>query len=347
MPKDNESIPFLGDLSVEPAEPRGFSPDEMVRCEACLRANPPTRVTCLYCGKALPVTASSKALARPSFRPLEKWEQGYNNILIPSAGQHLSHDVMGQVASLLRLEAGVVERIFSAPRPLPLARTAAEEEALLVEERLCDLGVEAIVVSDRDLGLETAPTRRARGLELRESHVVLHDLAGKEQSTIAWSELNLLVVARLFAKRVELKERKRRNAESVILESSETSSDEAVIDIYSQSEVGGWRVAANSFDFSCLGSRKTLLASENFSTLVEAIRERSLDVECDDLFDSLRPVLEPVWPSEQETQAAGWRREWLGKFSTGEIVTTTNELQFTRYSRLRHYLRSRSLGNKR
>jgi len=62
LPKDNENIPFFGDERLMPSEPQGFAPDQMVRCEECLRANLPTRPSRLYCAAPLPVSKK-----RPTF----------------------------------------------------------------------------------------------------------------------------------------------------------------------------------------------------------------------------------------------------------------------------------------
>src|SRR6188508_585482 len=35
------------------SRPRSFTPAEMITCDSCLRANPPTRQICLYCGASL------------------------------------------------------------------------------------------------------------------------------------------------------------------------------------------------------------------------------------------------------------------------------------------------------
>ena len=32
---------------------KSFSADELLTCDVCLRANPPTRAACIYCGAAL------------------------------------------------------------------------------------------------------------------------------------------------------------------------------------------------------------------------------------------------------------------------------------------------------
>jgi hypothetical protein len=97
-------------------------------------------------------------------------------------------------------------------------------------------------------------------------------------------------------------------------------------------------VAANSFDFSALGPRKRLVSGENMTTLLEIFREHAAHVEVDDSYTSLRKALEPVWPTEQQNESRGWRRERPGKYSIGSIIEKNNETQFMRYSLLRHYL---------
>ena len=126
MPKDHENIPFLG--PVEPSEPQGFSPDQMIRCEECLRANPPTRVICLYCVAPLPLTEASARLRKPVLRPPEKHQLGYNNILLPP-DQAISAEVIAEAATLLKLSEENFQEILSHALPLPVARTASREEA--------------------------------------------------------------------------------------------------------------------------------------------------------------------------------------------------------------------------
>ena len=342
MPKDNESIPLAHDAS-QLLETQRFSIEEMVRCEACLRASPPNRVNCLYCGAALPLTEVAAARVKPTLRPLERWELGYNNVLLPAGKEELGvGGNLKEIAALLRLEPEDLGRIFSLASPLPLSRTATPEEASLIQRRLSELGVQTIIVSDYELGLDV-PTRRARTYVLDQTDLVAYSLANAEGTRIPWSELALLVNGSLFTRRVEVKERKRRRAEKQILDASEATSDRAVVDIYTKDEGGGWRVDANSFDFSCLGTRKGLLAGENLLALIELIRQQAPGAEFDASYNGFRQALELVWPSEKETQSRGLSRTWLGKHSIDEVMTTTNESQFTRYSRLRHYLKSQRL----
>src|ERR1051325_9381926 len=76
----------------------------MIRCEECLRANPPTRVSCLYCVAPLPLTETSARLIKPVLRPPEKHQLGYNNILLPH-DQAVGDSVIAGAAALLKLSA--------------------------------------------------------------------------------------------------------------------------------------------------------------------------------------------------------------------------------------------------
>jgi hypothetical protein len=156
----------------------------------------------------------------------------------------------------------------------------------------------------------------------------------------------LLVVGRLVIKRVELKERKGKRAENTIMDTSEFVTDETVVDFYTRQQAMPYRIAANGFDFSCLGASKGLLAAENISRLLQLFRERASQLEFNDSFNSMRKVLEPVWPSAQQNEASGWRRERPGKYSIGSVMELNNENQFSRYSRLRHYLQSTAGDNR-
>src|SRR6202008_2202390 len=133
LPKDNENIPFLG--PIEPVEPQGFAAEQMIRCEECLRSNPPTRVSCLYCVAPLPVTESSARLRKPVLRQPEKHQPGYKSILIPPEPA-VPDETINEAAALLKLSPENVQLLMSTSVAMPLARTASRDEADLVTERL-------------------------------------------------------------------------------------------------------------------------------------------------------------------------------------------------------------------
>ena len=139
---------------------RAFAHAEMVACETCLRANPPTRMNCLYCGATLPPAAGGDDLRRPTLRALEAWEQGFNVVLLPQAQGEPGVDSLAEAAALLRMEAGQLREMAGARTHLPLARVAGPEEAALVEGKLRALGWRVEIVADQELGVESSRRRK-------------------------------------------------------------------------------------------------------------------------------------------------------------------------------------------
>jgi len=111
-----------------------------------------------------------------------------------------------------------------------------------------------------------------------------------------------------------------------------------VIDFYTATHSSTWRVGGSGFDFSCLGREKALVVNQNMSKLLDLITAKSLNAKVDDSYARVRNLLELAWTTQPVTQSSGWRRERPGKLSVGVSTTRSNEVQFTRYSRLRYYL---------
>lgn len=360
LPKDEENISFPPLTADGPttAEAKPFAPDQMIRCEECLRANGPTRVNCLYCGAALPLNETSVNLQKPALRPLEKWEQGYNTILLPPSANrlpdnpqpanpllaNLSEGDLAEAADLLKLTEQDLTRILSLGLPLPLARAATIDEALLVQRRLSRLGIDTVIVPDVELGVvETRPVR-VRAIEIEPAAFNAYQTPETPGIKVAWSNLVLLVVGRLIVRRVEVREQKAARAENRILDANEFFTDESAVELYTQGQTTPYRITANSFDFSCLGETKTFVAGENLLALLELFRDQAPHVECDHSYKSARKALEAVWPSQQQNETVGWRRDRPGKYSIGSATEISNEMQFLRYSRLRHYFQSKARG---
>lgn len=348
MSKDNENIP-LPILTTEEEEPatEPFAANQMVRCEECLRANPPTRVNCIYCAAVLPANEATVNLQKPALRPLEKWEQGYNNIVLPrpaNAAGELAETALREAADILRLRPSEVSLILSSELPLPVARAGTMDEASLVQRRLSNLGIETCIVSDTEPGADTTLPIKVRTIEIDDEGMYASQTPDALTMRILWGDLMLLVVGRLSVKRVEMTEQKRTRGDNRILDSSEFITDETVVDFYTRNESTPYRIASNSFDFSCLGESKGLLARENILTLVKFFRDHAPHVGYDDSFNSMRKPLELVWPSEQQVETSGWRRDRPGKLSLGTVTELTNEMQFLRYSRVRYHFQREKLS---
>ena len=339
MPKDNENIPFLG--PIEPSEPQGFSAEQMIRCEECLRANPPTRVSCLYCVAPLPVTEASARLRKPVLRQPEKHQPGYNSILIP-LDRAVSSETINETATLLKLSSENVQALMSQSVPMPVARTASREEAELVTERLRELGLSCSTFSDEDLGLSFSDNtlKRVRGMRFDDDFLTIQ-LAGGDEVEVRWTDVILILPGRVIETRIEVTERLTRKPEKELLDTSEFFRDETVIDFYTATHSFTWRVGASGFDFSCLENEKALIANENIARLQRVLVTRAVNAQFDDGYHRVRNLLELAWSTQQENQSSGLRRSGPGKLSVGLSATKSNETQFTRYSRLRYYLISR------
>jgi len=335
---DENEVPSSSETESQRPSPRAFTREQMVTCDVCLRANPPTRTSCLYCAAQLPTTAANTALQRPTLRKLEKWEQGFNALLLPGNLQPLTGTGLGEMAQLLRLEPEDLKRIIEAGVPLPLAHAATLAEASFIERQLAAAGVSMMTVADGELLPEAYAPKRARALEINEDELVIYLAGGNGTERVAWSEILLLVAGRLFARRIEVEERKGRKAEKEIVDAREMSADDPVLDVYSTRNDAAWRIVASGFDFSCLGAQKGLVSGQNFSTLTGILRGRASGALFSDSYLRVRHALAPVWPLEEHTESGGRRRR-TGRINTEAVTKSDNEMQFTRYSRLQYYLR--------
>jgi hypothetical protein len=274
-------------------------------------------------------------LRKPVLRQPEKHQLGYNNILLP--GPQVGAEIVTDVAALLKLVTENMQELMSQGVPMPVARTASREEAELVTLRLRDLGLSCVTISDDELGLTDNIVKRVRAMSFDDSHVVIYH-SGSEQTSFEWSDVILILPARLIETTMEIKERLSRKKENEILETNEFFRDEVVIDFYTAAHSFTWRVGASGFDFSCLGNEKALIANENITRLQRLIVAKAVNARFDDSYQRVRNLLELVWSTQPETQSSGWRRERPGKLSVGMATTKSNESQFTRYSRLRYCL---------
>ena len=322
---------WLKDLPVT-AEAPGFKPEEMLACEKCARKNPPTQLKCFYCGEQLGSGDRPAELAAPVLRSMEPWEKGFNIILTGSAAIPSEKDILA-AARLLRQDPQDIKTVVGKCLPLPLVRTDTLPEAEMIKKRLSESGLDSFIWPDQEAATDV-PTRRLRGLEIADETITFLPFNKGEAQTFRWSELALIVTGSIFSKKISSTEKRTKNDEKQVTESSETSQDEPVIDIFSRDDNIGWRVLTAGFDFSCLGAEKSLLAVENIKHLVALIKERSPNIKSDDGYLKVRGTLGRVWENEQKLASHKWQRESMGKFHFDKVGVVDNVAQFTRYSRL-------------
>lgn len=264
-------------------------------------------------------------------------------MLAPSQECRLDESSLAEAASSLRLKVTELNRIIDFAQPLPLTRMVTLNEATTIANTLCALGIESVTVPIEDLHLGVTP-KKIRALEFTDDSLTAIPVGGKGGISVRWDEVTLLVAGRLLLNRVEVEERRRRGRNQTV-DTRQLSSDESVIDLYTKTDEVNWRINASSFDFSCLGSTKSVTTFANFTALIKLLRERATNAQFDDSYAQYRQALAIVWPLGQETRKGEWRRRGAGKFNMATVTTTDNEAQFTRYSRLRQCLKLCELEN--
>jgi hypothetical protein len=331
----NHADGWVGDLPIQ-AENLAFKPEEMIFCQKCERKNPPTRLACFYCGEQFEFSETQSGFIKPNLRKLENWEKGFN--LIYSPGPQIFDDAkLSENAKILKCEKEFLQKMIGVQKYLPLARTESEKEAEIVQTRLRELGAETLIVSDESLNIEKS-ARRLRGIEFYDGKIILILFNQNEIVEISNNDLVLIVTGAIFERKIEATEKRVKKADSKIVQTSETSSDEFLIDIYSRENMTGYRIFAKGFDFSCLEAEKEILAAKNLKKLVLKLISAAPEAKFVDDYLRLRQSLGNVWQVEEKTDSQGMKREGFGKFNLGNVTTINNLSQFTKYSRLQWQL---------
>ncbi len=326
-------------------QPKRFSHEEMVTCESCLRGNPPTRASCMYCAAPLPAGALS-----PTEEVEEVHEQvvaanGRYVVVTPRPGEQISAELLERVAERLQVKLPDLQNAVGAGRALPVRRSEAIEESSKLIAELQALGLDTVSIEEDELS-SLEPPKRIRALEFSDAGVVGLTRASGEQMFAAWDDLIVIVWGRLLAKHVELVERRKRGGARPV-DRRELSGDESVFDLYRKSTQTGWRITASNFDFSSLGAEKGITTFENFSALINVLRERAKNLEVDESYLQKRAILGSVWPLGEDTRRGSWRRSGAGKYDVSTLTTTDNENQFTNYSRVVYCLKLREVSEAR
>jgi hypothetical protein len=312
-------------------ENTAFSPEELAACSKCGRKNPPTRLSCVYCGGAVDLPESERADARPTFRRPEDWEKGFSIIVVSACDADPA-----AVARASGAESELAGRLLSQGKPLPLTRIASRAESDAIVERLASLGVTAIVASDVELDAENAP-RRLRRIGFDGDGLQFVPFGDESEFRAAADDLVLIVTGALYRRRVESTE-KRKKGESKILDAVETASDEPVVDLYFRDDAAGYRISSSGFDFSGLGAEKAIVAAENLKLIVARLQEAAPQARLDDGYLPARDLVGAVWQTEVRKDSFGMKRSSFGKFDLASVSTSSNLVQFNRYSRLQRLL---------
>jgi hypothetical protein len=321
----------LRDLPLR-SEEIGFAPDALIACTKCGRPNAPSRAECLYCGAVL---EGSTAEERLDIYELENWENGFNVVVVGSDSSDF-RAAAAMLASIVSKDAEPFEAILNSETPLPVARIASDRHAGLLAEKLGSHGIKTKVISDEALSPNIPPVR-LRALEFGMDELVLHPFSGGPSTRLGSDEVALVISGLIYESKTQSIEKRKRKVTNSQVETN-LSSDESVIDLYSNSDNIGWRVPTTGFDFSCLGSDKSLLASENMERLVARLSAFASKAKFVLDYANVRSMLEHSWPSESRKDGLGFKRSGFGRKDLSSVFTTSNALQLLKYSRLRRHL---------
>ena len=311
------------------SEDVGYSPDELRTCDSCGKPNAPNRAACLYCGAAFAGVAP-----RLEIREVEDWENGFNVILTGFNGGDIAK-VVDELGTTFG-EQGVLRSALESGKSLPIARLESDDVAAAVARSLGAHGISTRVVPDETLALST-PQIRLRSIKFRDDALALTLFNGDEITLLDRVDLALVFTGVLHELRTEAME-KRKRRETKTLSESQTSHDEAFVDIYSRHNGVGWRIPSSGFDFSCLGDEKSLLAGENLERLVSKMVEFAPDARFVNDYPVVRPLLETVWPGDHRREVFGFQRSGFARKDLSSMKTSSNLTQVSKYSRLQWHL---------
>ena len=326
MPEPDESW-FIPDAVAE-APLRKFAPDEMVACEACLRANAPTRAQCMYCGA--PLNQSAGATEVETATAERVGEPNFYIVAWAREGQTDDDSSLNQIATRFQLKPEELRVALSTGTPLPLSSTASQEEATRIISEL-STALATTVVPAINLKTDCIPVG-IRALEFAGDNVTAISKIGRQRLPGHLSDLQLTVTGRLLVHRVEVDERRSRGSVKS-LDRRELSEDQSVIDIYQRSADAPWRIIVNDFDFSCLGDRKSLTAFDNARALIDLLKDRT-PTKVNESYARVRPMLNNVWPLENAATESRSRRPRAKRQDFSTVTASSNEAQFNKYSRL-------------
>ena len=318
--------------NTDSTQARTFTAGELVPCPSCSRANPPTRANCLYCGAVLGIRSEALPATATGIAPEKGTAEDVVHV-VALAARSDGREVSVETAQLLNLTPPELSSLLSA-RVAPVYTTTATEQAQAISDKLRSVGVEPATISDAQLNLATPPKQIA-ALAMDNDALTASVRRAGERVSVPWNDVVLIVLGRLYFTTTEVEQK--RDKSKQVLDERQLTTDEAVLDIYSRADETGWRIRAGSFDFSCLGAEKKLVAFENFRALADVLRRNGPHAVCDDSYVRIRVALNKVWPLEARAGASERRRTLTREIDATAIISD-NELQFTRYSRLLRFL---------
>jgi hypothetical protein len=301
-----------------------------MNCPRCARRTAAARGACIYCGETLPIT---RIEAAPPQRKIDSFEHAFNTILEP-VFLRVDESAEAALAAALGIDLAEARAYIASGKRVPLARSQNRQEAAMIAGLVRDCGFDAVVIADEDFMLEKE-LARARRITAGEDSIRV-DFSGGAIA-LPPSEIKMLVIGALKNNRVDYTEGivGIRAQSADVLDSSEFSSDEIWVDVYSTSLDRSFRIKSGAFDYSGFVSPLAFRAELNFKAAVAKLREVASQAKFDDDFGKLSHLLSRAWPERSRNEARGIKRKGLAYRPVAQAsLISDNRDQFERYSRL-------------
>jgi hypothetical protein len=307
--------------------------NKVIACPSCNRNNGVHRMTCIYCGANLPVEPGRETEKLPALRPLEEAELGFNLICFP-ADSLADDSALREIETVTRLDSQQVAELMRANLPVPIARPQSREDADIFYKRLLSVGVRTTIIPDEELSVQVLPFRVRRIKPLGDTlELWSNELTHPE--LVRWSDISLFVFAAIRYTQISTQEETRsRRTGRELKDLNETVRDEFLFDFFDGRTTRHFRIRAESFDYTCLGQNRSILASENYRTLERWMLENAPKAIVSRDFRQISRALEPVWPLNKNILRQPMKRIGVGKVAFQADSFLDNEGQFTRFSRM-------------
>src|SRR6185369_11519655 len=185
------------------------TPEEMVTCNDCLRANPPTRGQCMYCGAPMNLIAASNDADTAAS---ESSDQPSHYLVVQVDGaEPLDDAAMDQLSVKFHFKPEELRAALMHGAPIPLASASTAEAATRIISDLQSPGLERASFSAVKLHSDIVPVG-IRALQFADGSVTAISRIGKKPLRVGLSDLQLIVTGRLLVHRVEVDERRSRSA---------------------------------------------------------------------------------------------------------------------------------------
>ncbi len=319
-----------------------FDPAEMLECASCHRKTPPNRLDCMYCGTRLILNAEQKALLKPVIRPPADDASGFNLISF-ATGKSISDEQIGSISGMTRMAERDLRLLAESGSTVPLARGDSKEPVELAAERMREYGLDVEIFSDSEVEIDLVP-KRVRGISLEgDGRIALILFNNDEVVGLSREEIEMVVVGIAFQNRIEANEKHKKKGLQKVLNTTEFSDDEVLIDIYASGRRKAFRIQPTGFDFSFLGAKKALVAPVNLKLTLRFLCDFAPDAVFDESYPSIHSAIEGVWRMDVKQETKSINRKGFGSFEKTRVTTSSNLEQFTKYSALQRLglLRSR------